>query len=158
MATDIRRRRKKYTQHIPRKWLLELQPCVFQHSLPPPPFACEPLLQPRPHDSCHELLLLLLAQLLQCNPHTLHVVYYTTREGQLKRKLAGETKGARAIHADCDSLTSPHTVITRCFLFLGSGCRTADRREKQLAPRKEGKNSLSAIDQLSKSSRFPGQN
>jgi hypothetical protein len=38
-------------------------------------------------------------------------------------------------------MTSPRTVVTRRFLFLSSGCRTADRREKLLAPRKEEKHS-----------------
>jgi len=38
-------------------------------------------------------------------------------------------------------MTSPRTVVTRRFLFLSSGCRAADRREKLLAPRKDEKNS-----------------
>ncbi len=72
------------------------------------------------------------------------------KSGSVKKKIGRGNKswniwtsksGARVIDADCDSMTSPRTVVTRCFLFLSSGCRTADRREKLLAPRKEEKNS-----------------
>ncbi len=63
------------------------------------------------------------------------------KSGSVKKKIGRGNKswniwtsksGARVIDADCDSMTSPRTVVTRCFLFLSSSCRTADRREKLL--------------------------